>query len=133
MPTAPGRSAWTRPCTSTAASTRSRAERTARARCSPRWRAAPTLSSRACACSAPASSGVEEAVTLVTFRSLDDRAIDAYVAAGEWEGRAGGYAIQGLGARLVERIDGDYLNVVGLPAALVVGLLETHVPALLAR
>jgi septum formation protein len=76
---------------------------------------------------------VEEARTLVTFRSLDDHAIDAYVAAGEWEGRAGGYAIQGLGARLVERIDGDYLNVVGLPAALVIGLLETHAPALLFR
>ena len=52
--------------------------------------------------------------------------------AGEWEGRAGAYAIQGLGARLVERIDGDYLNVVGLPAALLVDLLEQHAPALLA-
>ena len=42
--------------------------------------------------------------------------IARYVASGEWEGRAGGYAIQGLGGRLVERIEGDYLNVVGLPA-----------------
>ena len=49
--------------------------------------------------------------------------IERYVAAGEWEGRAGAYAIQGLGASLVERIDGDYLNVVGLPAALLVRLL----------
>jgi nucleoside triphosphate pyrophosphatase len=81
----------------------------------------------------PGVERVEEARTLVTFRSLDDRAIDAYVAAGEWEGRAGGYAIQGLGALLVERVDGDYLNVVGLPAALVLGLLETHAPALLSR
>ncbi len=80
----------------------------------------------------PGVERVEEAVTLVTFRSLDDRAIESYVAAGEWEGRAGGYAIQGLGARLVERVDGDYLNVVGLPAALVIGLLETHAPDLLA-
>ena len=38
-----------------------------------------------------------------------------YVARGEWEGRAGAYAIQGLGAQLVERIEGDYLNVVGAP------------------
>jgi septum formation protein len=74
---------------------------------------------------------VEEARTLVTFRSLDERAIESYVTAGEWEGRAGGYAIQGLGARLVERIDGDYLNVVGLPAALLLGLLEAHAPLLL--
>jgi septum formation protein len=61
--------------------------------------------------------------TSVTFRPLDARDIAAYVATGEWEGRAGAYAIQGLGAALVERIEGDYLNVVGLPAALLVRLL----------
>ncbi|HET8758595.1 MAG TPA: Maf family protein [Solirubrobacteraceae bacterium] len=54
-------------------------------------------------------------ITRVTFRDLDAAALDAYVATGEWEGRAGGYAIQGEGGALVERIDGDYLNVVGLP------------------
>jgi septum formation protein len=80
----------------------------------------------------PGVERVEDARTLVTVRTLDDRAIGQYVASGEWEGRAGGYAIQGLGARLVERIDGDYLNVVGLPAALVVTLLEAHAPRLLA-
>ena len=74
---------------------------------------------------------VEDARTLVTFRAADAGEIDSYVASGEWEGRAGGYAIQGLGARLVARIDGDYLNVVGLPAALLVALLETHAPHLL--
>ena len=63
---------------------------------------------------------VAAAATLVTFRALTPRELGSYVAAGEWEGRAGGYAIQGLGATLVERIEGDYLNVVGLPAALLV-------------
>jgi septum formation protein len=62
-------------------------------------------------------------VTLVEFRRLSAADIDRYVAAGEWEGRAGAYAVQGVGATLVARIDGDYLNVVGLPAALLVRLL----------
>jgi septum formation protein len=56
-------------------------------------------------------------ITKVTFRELDDATIDWYVSTGEWEGRAGGYAIQGRGAVLVKRIEGDYLNVVGLPVA----------------
>jgi septum formation protein len=55
------------------------------------------------------------AQTVVEFRALDRAAIDAYVGVGEWEGRAGAYAIQGRGAALVARIEGDYLNVVGLP------------------
>jgi septum formation protein len=55
------------------------------------------------------------AVSRVTFRALDEAMIDWYVASGEWRGRAGGYAIQGRGGALVERLDGDYLNVVGLP------------------
>jgi septum formation protein len=62
-------------------------------------------------------------VTRVTFRALSEYEIAAYLATGEWRNRAGAYAIQGLGARLVERIEGDYLNVVGLPAALLVNLL----------
>ncbi len=62
--------------------------------------------------------------TDVTFRLVSAEAIASYVASGEWEGRAGAYAIQGLGGRLVERIDGDYLNVVGLPGALLVSILE---------
>jgi septum formation protein len=66
---------------------------------------------------------LEHEVTLVTFRALTARDLAHYVGSYEWEGRAGGYAIQGLGASLVERIEGDYLNVVGLPAALLVRIL----------
>jgi septum formation protein len=55
------------------------------------------------------------AVTDVTFRDLTDREIAWYLATGEWRGRAGAYAIQGRGSALVERIDGDFWNVVGLP------------------
>ena len=55
------------------------------------------------------------AVTLVTFRALTDRDIAWYLRTGEWRGRAGAYAIQGRGSALVERIEGDFWNVVGLP------------------
>ena len=71
---------------------------------------------------------VEHDTTSVTFRELTPRDLAAYVATGEWEGRAGGYAIQGRGAALVERIEGDYLNVVGLPAALLVRILAERFP-----
>ena len=71
---------------------------------------------------------LEHEVTRVTFRALTARDLAHYVSSGEWEGRAGGYAIQGLGASLVERIEGDYLNVVGLPAALLVRLLVERFP-----
>ena len=54
-------------------------------------------------------------VTRVRFRSLDPALLDWYLRSGEWEGRAGGYAIQGRGAALVESIEGDFWNVVGLP------------------
>jgi septum formation protein len=71
----------------------------------------------------PAWGEVDAETTRVSFRTLTPRDIAAYVSAGEWEGRAGAYAIQGRGAALVERIEGDYLNVVGLPAALLIRLL----------
>ena len=61
--------------------------------------------------------------TRVTFRELTPRDLATYVATGEWEGRAGAYAIQGRGAALVRSIDGDYLNVVGLPASCLIRLL----------
>ena len=60
---------------------------------------------------------VDVAVTAVTFRTLSEDLVRWYAATGEWRHRAGGYAIQGRGAALVARIDGDYLNVVGLPVA----------------
>jgi septum formation protein len=75
---------------------------------------------------------VEVASTRVAFRRVSARDIGAYLSTGEWVGRAGAYAIQGLGGRFVERLDGDYLNVVGLPGALLVDLLERRVPDLLA-
>jgi septum formation protein len=56
-------------------------------------------------------------VTRVRFRQASPSLLDWYVATGEWEGRAGAYAIQGAGAALVAGVDGDYLNVVGLPLA----------------
>jgi len=62
------------------------------------------------------------AQTVVEFRALEAAAVDAYVATGEWRDRAGAYAIQGRGAVLVERIEGDYLNVVGLPVAALIDL-----------
>ena len=65
------------------------------------------------------------AVTEVNFRPLSAAAIAWYVDTGEWEGRAGGYAIQGCGAALVESIHGDYLNVVGLPVATLLDLLPS--------
>jgi septum formation protein len=66
--------------------------------------------------------------TRVTFRPLEVSEIDSYVATGEWRGRAGGYAIQGVGASLVERVEGDISNVIGLP----IGLLLSLAPELMA-
>jgi septum formation protein len=57
------------------------------------------------------------AQTTVEFRALSEELIQWYLASEEWRGRAGGYAIQGRGAALVAAIEGDYLNVVGLPVA----------------
>jgi septum formation protein len=54
-------------------------------------------------------------VTRVRFRALDEGDLDWYLGSGEWSGHAGGYAIQGRGAALIESIEGDYWNVVGLP------------------
>jgi septum formation protein len=76
----------------------------------------------------PAWELVEHDSTRVTFRELTPREIAHHLTHGEWEGRAGGYAIQGRGAAIVEEIEGDYLNVVGLPAALLVRTLAERFP-----
>lgn len=62
------------------------------------------------------------AETAVVFRELTREGVDAYVASGEWEGRAGGYAVQGAGSALVESIEGDLSNVIGLPVPLLADL-----------
>src|SRR5262249_7719142 len=66
----------------------------------------------------------EVVVTRVRFRALAPDAIAAYVASGEPEGKAGGYAIQGRGAALIESIDGSLTNVIGLPLVEVGRVLE---------
>ena len=62
-------------------------------------------------------------VTAVTFRPADDDVLRAYVATGEPMDKAGAYGIQGHGAALVERIEGDFFGVMGLPVRLVLDLL----------
>lgn len=76
----------------------------------------------------PAWEVVSAIATRVTFRKLAPRDLATYVASREWEGRAGAYAIQGRGGALVRRVEGDYLNVVGLPASLLVQLLADRFP-----
>jgi septum formation protein len=71
----------------------------------------------------PGEERIALAVTAVSFRELSEAELAWYLARGEWRERAGGYAIQGAGAALVRRIEGDYENVVGLPLA---SLLELY-------
>lgn len=67
----------------------------------------------------PLAGGTEErrgvARSEVTFRPLDEATLTMYLASGEWRDRAGAYAVQGLGSVLVERLEGDLSNVIGLP------------------
>ena len=65
----------------------------------------------------------EEVSTRVKVRDLSEQEIDAYIATGEPFGKAGSYAIQGIGAFMIERVEGSYTNVVGLPICAVVQAL----------
>jgi septum formation protein len=65
------------------------------------------------------------AVTRVRFRALEADEIEEYLETGEWEGRAGAYAIQGRGSALVDGIEGDFWNVVGLPVPQLVRMLKS--------
>ncbi len=69
---------------------------------------------------------VESAVTQVQLRKLSEPEVSAYAGFGEGVGKAGGYAIQGKAALFVERIEGDYSNVVGLPLELTSRMLEEY-------
>ena len=73
---------------------------------------------------APAGNGERTGTksSKVTFRDLDEAMIGAYLASEEWRGRAGSYAVQGLGSALVDRVEGDLSNVIGLPIPLLVDL-----------
>ncbi len=82
---------------------------------------------------APDGRRVERLVTTtVTFKRLTAAEIDAYVASGEWQGKAGGYAIQGRAAAFIPRLNGSYPNLVGQPQletlALLTGLGYTKGP-----
>jgi septum formation protein len=74
------------------------------------------------------SSFVECATTDVTFRCLSDSEIEDYLQSGEPLDKAGAYAIQGLGARFVEKIDGCYFNVVGLPVSRLYQMMKRLAP-----
>ena len=67
----------------------------------------------------------DSAATRVRFSAMSESEIEAYVASGEPMDKAGAYAIQGLAARYIERIDGCYFNVVGLPVSLVYRTLNS--------
>ena len=65
-----------------------------------------------------------DVVTSVRMKRLTDIEIDAYIASGDWQGKAGGYAIQGLAGAFIPWIEGSYTGVMGLPLAETAQLLQ---------
>ena len=63
-------------------------------------------------------------VTMVRFKRLSEEELEGYLASGEWQGKAGGYAIQGRAEAFIPDINGSYSNVVGLPLAATLNLLR---------
>ena len=74
----------------------------------------------------PKGTSVKSVKTIVKFKRLSQSEIDFYLSHDEWEGKAGAYAIQGIAARFITSINGSYSNVVGLPLAETVNLLNGH-------
>lgn len=75
------------------------------------------------------SAGAESSVvsrSAVTFATLDDATIEAYLASGEWQGKAGAYAIQGRAAAFIAHLAGSYSGVMGLPLFETAALLRRH-------
>ncbi len=64
----------------------------------------------------------------VTFRIISEPVLEAYLGSGEWRDRAGAYAVQGLGAALVDSVDGDLSNVIGMPVNLFLQLAPEFLP-----
>ena len=69
---------------------------------------------------------VRSETTAVHFAAMSDAEIRDYIATGEPMDKAGAYAIQGAASRWISKIEGDYSNVVGLPVALVLRMLQDH-------
>jgi septum formation protein len=69
---------------------------------------------------------VKPVTTQVAFRRLSEHEIERYIASNEWQGKAGGYAIQGLAASFIPWINGSYSNVVGLPLVEVKAMLDAR-------
>jgi septum formation protein len=74
--------------------------------------------SRTGVCTRVADTRLAAATTDVVFRPLSEGEVEAYVESGEWKGKAGGYAIQGMAAFFASEVRGEYSNVVGLPLCL---------------